>query len=159
MNKEIKDELKARLKGKVVILGIGNPLKGDDGFGPELVKRLKGRVSAALIDGGTAPESYLEVIANLKPDTIMVVDAVHFDGSPGELRLLSSKDIFSAGLSTHNLSPKVLMDFLNQRCSADVFMLAVQPKLIEFGAEMSGEVKRKVERLEALLSETLKGEV
>jgi len=153
------DELKARLKGKVVILGVGNPLKGDDGFGPELVKRLKGRVSAELIDGGTAPENYLEVIANLKPDTIMVVDAVHFDGSPGELRLLRSEDILSAELSTHKLSPKVLMDFLSQRCSADIFMLAVQPRSIEFGAEMNSEVKRKVERLEVLLSETLKVEV
>lgn len=150
------DELRARLKGRVVILGVGNPLKGDDGFGPELVKRLKGKVSAELIDGGTAPENYLEVIAKVKPDTITVIDAVHFNGSPGELKLLISKDILSAGLSTHSLSPKVLMDFLSQRCSADIFILAVQPGSIEFGAGLSPEVAKAAKEMEELLVEILR---
>ena len=39
-------------KGKVVIVGIGNLLRGDDGFGPALIERLSGNVEARCIDAG-----------------------------------------------------------------------------------------------------------
>ena len=38
----MKNSLKDILKGKIVILGIGNMLRGDDGFGPALVGALEG---------------------------------------------------------------------------------------------------------------------
>jgi len=36
----MKNIFKNILKGKVVILGIGNTLRRDDGFGPALIERL-----------------------------------------------------------------------------------------------------------------------
>jgi hydrogenase 3 maturation protease len=36
--------LKSILKGKVLIVGIGNPFRGDDGAGPALIKNLKSKV-------------------------------------------------------------------------------------------------------------------
>ena len=45
-------------KKKVVLLGIGNILKGDDGFGPALVHELEGKVPITCIDAGPAPENY-----------------------------------------------------------------------------------------------------
>lgn len=152
----LSEELKRRLKGKVVILGIGNTLKGDDGFGPELIKQLKGRVTAELIDGGVAPENYLKPIVDLRPDTIMILDAVHFGGSPGDIRILEPKDLLSAGISTHNLSPKMLIDFLGRDHSADIFVLAIQPESIEFGKKMSQEVRRAEEEIEELLVKILR---
>ena len=150
------DELKKRLKGKIVILGIGNTLKGDDGFGPELIKRLKGKVEADLIDGGTTPENYLKPIINLRPEVVMIVDAVHFGGQPGEIRLLEKEDILSIGISTHNFSPKLFMDFLSQGEVGDIFMLAVQPSSLEFGGDLGEVVLRTLGEVEELLIEVLR---
>ena len=47
------------LQGKVVIAGIGNTLRGDDGLGCYLVNRLKGRIHALCIDTGPTPENYV----------------------------------------------------------------------------------------------------
>ena len=49
--------LKDILKGKVVIVGIGNTLKGDDGFGPAVIEQLRETPlpdGVAAVDGGTA---------------------------------------------------------------------------------------------------------
>ncbi len=35
-----------------LILGIDDPLRGDDGLGPALLKRFQGKVGAVLIDAG-----------------------------------------------------------------------------------------------------------
>ncbi len=57
------DTLAIKLPGKrTVILGVGNPLHGDDAIGPNLVDRLRGRLEATLINAGEVPENYLSTI-------------------------------------------------------------------------------------------------
>jgi Ni,Fe-hydrogenase maturation factor len=47
-----------RVRGnRTVILGIGNPLQGDDGVGPSLVDFLHGWDAATLINAGEVPEN------------------------------------------------------------------------------------------------------
>lgn len=133
------------LKGKIVIVGIGNTLKGDDGFGPALVAALQGKVKAALIDAGTAPENYTGTITKLEPDTILLVDAVHLDKPAGEWAILGKKDILRAGLTTHDLSPDMLIEYLENTTKARIYLLGVQPKTLEFGDQMSEEVKNTLE--------------
>ena len=76
------------LKGKTVIVGIGNSLRGDDGLGPELILKLQGKLKAVCIDAGNSPESYTGKIVKENPDTILLVDAVHLNLPPGQYRLL-----------------------------------------------------------------------
>jgi len=47
MTNQRMEVLKEKLKGKVVIVGIGNSLRGDDGAGPELIKSLKFKVQCS----------------------------------------------------------------------------------------------------------------
>ena len=138
-------------KGKVVIVGIGNPLRGDDGFGPAFIEDLRGRVSALCIDGGSAPENYIGKIIKEEPDTILIVDAVHLDLAPGEYRLLEKEDILECGFTTHDLSPHMFIDFLEKETKADIYLLGVQPKSLSFGDQMSEPVKRALQELIGLL--------
>ena len=72
------EHLKLHLAGKVVILGIGNTFRGDDGIGSLLAQRLKDKVSFIVYDSGPSPENYLGKIIKDKPDNIIIVDAVDF---------------------------------------------------------------------------------
>jgi len=150
---KIKGRLKERLKGKIVIVGMGNPLKGDDGLGPYLIKRLKGKVRAHLIDGGSAPENYVGKIASLKPDTILVIDACDLGWTPGRMELIEIEKMRNTGYSTHNTSPGVFMNYLKEETGADVFMLAVQPKEVRLGDGVSSPVERAMERIGKWLGE------
>jgi hypothetical protein len=72
------DELIDRLQNRrTLILGIGNPLRGDDGLGPALIKRLQGKVGAVMIDAGDAPENHLFAIAKANPQAIVTWQFAH----------------------------------------------------------------------------------
>lgn len=136
----------------MVIVGVGNILRGDDGFGPALVERVKGKVQATCIDAGTVFENYIGVIAREKPDTVLIIDAAHLDIVPGEYDILEKEDIAKYhGLTTHDISPRMLMDHLEKETQAQIRMLAVQPACVSFGAAMSGSVEKALDELSELI--------
>lgn len=150
-NKMSFSNLKSILKGKVVIVGIGNILRGDDGFGPALISRLQGKLKALCIDAGTAPENYTGKIVKGNPNTILLVDALHLDKNAGEFELLKKEDIVKVGFTTHDISPNMFIEYLEKNTAANIYMLGVQPKSVSFGEEMSDEVKGALEQITNLI--------
>jgi hydrogenase 3 maturation protease len=141
------------LRGKTVIVGIGNALRGDDGFGPALIERLRGKVSAICIDAGNAPENYVGRIIKEAPDTILLVDVAHLDLEPGQYRLLEPDDIVPSGLTTHDMSSRMLIAFLQEQTQATILMLAVQPQQVSLGESLSACVTETLYTLEQQLQE------
>lgn len=151
MHKRIRPILEKILKGKTVIVGVGNIMRRDDGFGPRLINRIKDKINALCIDAGTAPENYLGSIAKEKPDTILLVDTMHMEKKPGEYDIFSKTDIARGGFTTHNISPTMLMEYLEKETDADIYLLGVQPQNIFFGEELSGRVKRTLDEMSGLM--------
>ncbi|MFQ5952416.1 MAG: hydrogenase maturation peptidase HycI [Candidatus Omnitrophota bacterium] len=147
--------LKNILKGKVIFLGIGNTLRGDDGFGPALVEKLRNETEFTCIDAGSAPQNYTGKIIKENPDTIIIADAVHLDQAPGEYEILKKDDILKSGFTTHDLSPNMFIEYLEKETTADIYMLAVQPKNMSFGEEMSESVKKAVEEILEAIKEAI----
>ena len=138
-------------QGKVAIVGVGNMLRGDDGFGPALIERIQGTVQATCIDAGPAPENYLGVIVRAKPDTILFIDAANIDMQPGAYAILKKEDIAGLGLTTHDIPLGMLMDYLEKESRAQICILAVQPAQVAFGSVMSGCVVKALDQLSALI--------
>ncbi|MCM8781869.1 MAG: hydrogenase 3 maturation endopeptidase HyCI, partial [Candidatus Omnitrophica bacterium] len=148
------DHLKEHLKGNVVILGIGNTLRNDDGAGSLLAARLKDKVPYTVYDAGEGPENYLGKIVRDEPDNIIIIDAVDFDAEPGEFRVIEAEDIKTANLfSTHNASISLTINYLQNNLKADIIILIIQPKNIGFGENLSPEVVGTLNKLENLFYE------
>ena len=143
------------LKGKVVIVGIGNVLRGDDGLGPVLVERLKENAAVNCINAGNALENHLGLISRNHPDTVLLVDAVHLGLSPGEARIVDPSRIEHAGLSTHDVSPGLFLDYLVEESKCSIFLLGVQPGKTEMGAGISDTVEKTLQILESELLEAV----
>jgi hydrogenase 3 maturation protease len=141
------------MRGKTIIVGIGNPLRGDDGFGPALIGRLQGKIPLICIDAGNAPENYLGRIAREEPDTVLLVDAAHLGLEPGQCRILQPEEILKCGLTTHDMSSRMLIEFLQNQTQADIFMLAVQPQNISLGEVMSECLIKTLDEIEMLILE------
>jgi hydrogenase 3 maturation protease len=135
------------IKGKTVFLGVGNVLRGDDGFGPALIERIRGNVDAVCIDAGSAPENYAGKIIKEAPDTVIIVDAAHLGRKSGEYEILKKEDIARAGFTTHDQSPDMFIGYLEANTEADIYMLAVQPEKVLFGEDMSASVKKAIEEI------------
>jgi len=142
--------------GKVVIVGIGNIMKGDDAFGPALVERLKKQKTKVVsIDAGNSVENYTGKIIKENPDTILFVDAAHLDESCGKYQVLKPEEIVKSGFTTHDMSSAMIIDYLKAQTKAKIYMLGVQPKNISLGSEMSEPVKKTLEEVCSLIMESV----
>jgi hydrogenase 3 maturation protease len=141
------------LRGKTVIVGIGNSLRGDDGFGPALIEQIQGKVGCICIDAGSAPEKFLGVIVKEEPDTILFVDAADLDLEPGQYRILEPVDIVKCGLTTHDMSSRMLIEFLENQTKANILMLGVQPQHLSLGEAMSQCLTETLDEIQMLIQE------
>jgi hydrogenase 3 maturation protease len=116
------------LTARSVIVGIGNPYRGDDGFGPAVIAALRGRIDAPLFDAGFAPENYAQRIAELAPDRILLLDAADLGVPAGTLRLTRPVSGPTLSLSTHTGGLELLATYWEGACRADCALLLAQPE-------------------------------
>jgi len=145
------DHLKEHLHGRVVILGVGNTMLGDDGVGSLIAQGLKGKIKADVFDCATAPENYIGKASKLNPDAILIIDASLFGQKAGDIALFESDDIARTGFSTHNSPVSMCMDFMGGSVKADILLLSVQPKSIAFDDNLTSEVRAAKNKIEGLL--------
>ena len=102
------------LQKENLVLGCGNPLFGDDGFGSELVSRLKdagienkfGNIS--VIDCGSGISPFLNLInaSRHKIKNLYIVDCGNFNAELGAVMILDGKEVSTQNFikSSHNMS-------------------------------------------------------
>jgi hydrogenase 3 maturation protease len=132
--------LAVRLRGRVTVVGIGNPLRADDVAGCLVVRGLRRAPGVQAIDAEEVPESHLGPVAAGRPDTILLVDAVDLGAAPGSLALLETRDLLGFTPSTHRVPLDILAHWLAQDTGATVLLLAVQPRATGLGQPLSPEV-------------------
>lgn len=146
------EKLNKVFKGKTIILGIGNVMKGDDGVGPILISRLKGKTKAILLDCGELPENYTQPIIEARPDKIVIVDAADWNGPPGEIKLIDAEEINNISLSTHDSSLQIFINYLKKHLPGiDIIIIGIQTKRRGFLDSLSPEVEKTVIELSHLL--------
>lgn len=153
--KKIQHRLKKLCARNVLVIGIGNTLKGDDGAGPVICQRLKEAFSDRVIDTGTVPENYIQPIIDKNPKNLLIIDAVDFGASPGTVQIFDIEQINSIALSTHSLSPRLFVDVICQSISPDISFLGIQPQQTGLNQPLSPEVSRAVESLVDMFSHLL----
>ena len=130
----------------VVVLGVGNRLRGDDAVGCVLCDELgAGSQDLHVIDCADTPENFVEPVAKLRPRRILVIDCCDFGVEAGEFRLFSRQELeeLSYGLlSTHTLPLSLTVELLSVETGAAIELLGIQPEQIEFGNDLSNPVRR-----------------
>jgi hydrogenase 3 maturation protease len=150
---EAEVQLARFLEGRVCLLGIGNRYRRDDGVGSQIAKSLGAHPDIDTVDAGFVPENHLETVAQLKPDSILLIDAADFGGAPGELRLIQPNEVAFSGISTHAGSLQMLAEYLEARTKARVALLAIQPSDIDSGEDLSPGVFAAAKALQEMLPE------
>jgi hydrogenase 3 maturation protease len=144
-------ELSELLERRWLLVGVGNDLRGDDGFGSLLARRLRSAGLPAL-DGGTAPENLTGPIRKAAPELLIVADAAGLDLPVGALRLLPGEALSSAASGTHDPGLGLMLGFLQHELSFTTRLLAVQPGRCELGTGPGPEVQAALERLSGLFA-------
>ena len=135
-------------KQKAAIIGVGNPLMGDDAAGTMVLKILseKGLPRGIdIVDAGTGGMTLLHLLA--KYDSIVIVDTVDMGLKPGELRTFSPEDVISIKgerkFSLHEADVFEMIMLARQlgHCPAKITICAIQPRTIRLTRGLSREVR------------------
>ncbi|WP_240008078.1 HyaD/HybD family hydrogenase maturation endopeptidase [Pseudaquidulcibacter saccharophilus] len=131
----------SELKKTILILGVGNNLLSDDGFGIHVIESLRDaheiENNSILIDGGT-------IGLNLLPDIedaehLIVVDAAEMGLEPGELRLFEGEDmddhLSKHKTTVHEVAMRDLLFAarLSGKMPKTRALIAVQPASLDWG--------------------------
>lgn len=141
-----------------VVVGLGNPLRADDGVGLVLLERLqtlsKPSWSAVrFVDAGTGGLSLLHLFS--EHDRVVIIDAADFKGRAGDARVVSAEEVLDhpQQLQVRLTHEPGLVEALRLAKNlgslpSDITIFAVQPKDLSYRQGLS---PRLTERLEALL--------
>jgi hydrogenase 3 maturation protease len=128
---------------RVFLVGVGNPMRADDGVGPKIIELLQKRLleNVMLINAETVPEAFTGKVEKYKPTHVMLIDAANFRGQVGEARLITGAQIGGQALSTHSLPLTLFISYIEKSIDVPVILLGIQPKTIDFDMPMSREIE------------------
>ncbi len=143
---------------RLAVLGIGNPFRGDDAVGIEVLKRLKGKVpeNARLFECETVPENRLDEIESFQPSHVLMIDAAQLNVDPGGARLVLPEEFARTVLSTHAMPLFILAEVLRKSLNAKVMLLGVQPERVEFGENLSPKLRKASREIAQILMEAIR---
>jgi len=151
------DELQSRIEDKeVLLLGVGNRSRGDDGVGSFLIKRLQRKIRIPLIDAGDVPENYISQIESSGVNILVIVDAADFNARPGEMALVEFGDFKKFGVSTRCAKLDVLFKVIPENNRPEMLLVAIQPGSTSSGVGLSEAVRTSLDGLESVFKRLFK---
>jgi len=139
------ESLSRLLREPTCLVGVGNPLRRDDGVGPWIIGALRADLAGSavrLVDAQDVPENFVPSIARDACRNVVFVDAVSAAGPPGSVLfgpLAEFGEIES--FSTHKLALSFSGKYL-EPAGKNVFLLGIVPADLAFGTGFSAPVER-----------------
>ena len=142
---------------RVVLVGVGNPMRADDGVGPKIIELLEEKPldNVFLINSETVPESFTGKVTGFKPTHVMLIDAANFRGAVGDTKLITGAQIGGQSVSTHSLPLTIFINIIENDLGIEVVLLGIQPSTIEFFASMTPKVEAAAKSIANTLYQVL----
>jgi hydrogenase 3 maturation protease len=156
----LKKELKKWLSSaeRIVIAGIGNPIRMDDFVGVKIAQDLRGKVSnnVLLIECETVPESFMQQIIDFNPTNVLLIDAAILGSKPGKSKLINPEQLIGyPAFSTHMLPLRIFCEYLAKTTRASIALLLIEPKQADFGEGLTSEINASAQNIVNALLEVL----
>jgi hydrogenase maturation protease len=157
----MQDKVAPASKPRILVLGVGNLLLGDEGVGIHVVRRLQSETldeNVTVIDGGTGGYSLLEYFQDA--DLAVVVDAALDGNPPGTITRISPRFArsYPPTLVSHDVGLKdtlAALEMLGQKPEIMLFAISIespgQPTL-----DLTPAVERAVPRAVRAIADFLK---
>ena len=140
---------------------MGAELREDDGVGMRIGRILDasgdGTGKLRVHYGSSAPENCTGPIRAQAPSHLVIIDAAHLGGQPGDVALLERDQIRGTSFSTHSLPLNMIVDFIaaaNPQLQ-DVMLIGIQPQAMGFDEPLTQRLEEVAQELAAGLREAV----
>ena len=131
---------------KLIVLGVGNDLKCDDGVGPFIIKRLKEEdiedENLIFINAETVPENFTGKLRKENPTHIIIVDACLMNGNPGDMQIVDKDDFSNIAISTHSMSLSYFVKYLEKDNDLKIIFVGIEPESLDYGENLTENVEK-----------------
>ena len=132
---------------KLIVLGVGNELKCDDGVGPFIIKKLKeegieNKKELLFINAETVPENFTGKIRKEKPTHVIIVDACLMGGQPGDIKIVNKDDFANIGISTHSMSLSFFVRYLEKGTDFGIIFIGIEPESMDYSEKLTENVEK-----------------
>lgn len=129
----------------IIVLGLGNILYGDEGFGVRVAEQLYTGYdfpdNVEIVDAGTRGQALLQYVE--KADRLLILDAVDFSMPPGTIIFKDNNEI-PAYLTAHKMSLHqtsfseiIGLATLQELLPDEMVLIGVQPVSLEYGTSLT----------------------
>lgn len=153
-------------KNKILMLGIGNVLWADEGFGVRVIEAIHRKyqfdANVQLMDGGTQGIYLVQHVQ--QADILIVFDAIDYGLAPGTLKRVKNEDVpkfmGAKKMSLHQTGFQEVLALaeLTGRCPERMLLIGVQPvELEDYGGSLRPAVKAQIDPAIAMALDYLAG--
>ncbi len=142
---------------RILVLGVGNSILKDEGFGVKVVEELEARREELgipsyvdIVDGATLGLDLLYYIGGR--DKVIMLDVVNAGEPAGTLFRFTAQDIKTKVLTKVSMHQVTLFDVLTMaelsgRMPAEAIIIGIQPAEIEWGLELTPTIAAQIPRV------------
>jgi len=147
---------------RILILGLGNPLLGDEGIGVRVVEELKGLElpdGVVVVEGGTTGLGLIGLMEGY--ERVIIVDAADMGHPPGRVVRFTPLEVqlktAEAPLSLHQIGLEEVLALAEalEVAPAELVIIGIQPSQLEVGAGLSPEVERAIPQIIRIILDEL----
>jgi len=146
-------------KTDVKIIGFGNKYRSDDGIGIRVVEELRKLDSFRnidIIDGGTSGTDLIFLVKDCSK--IIIIDAIDAGQNVDDVVNIQISDVEEfikrdyKSLSIHDLNLADILKLIKAlKINADISIIGVKPKKMDFGDRLSPEIEEKIPEIISLV--------
>jgi hydrogenase 3 maturation protease len=147
------EDLFADPHGRLHIIGLGNPIKKDDGVGLWIVEKLRRKVSNLRVKKFVnvhpallRPESLVSKVV-AEGHRALIVDAVEFNAAPGSILLDSLSGTKHGYFATHNIPLRLIPTLAQENNLERAHILGVQPLSTEVGEGLTEPISMSAQTI------------
>ncbi len=139
-------------KMRILLCGMGNEERGDDGFGSYIVKNIHETDIIKTINCHLYLENYLNKIVSFNPTMIILFDTVK--NNDDKTIFLRNDEILAhspISASTHSLPFSAIYQFLKKRGKPEIWFIGVRPNSYEHFSDETMKIAQRVTQVFNLL--------
>ncbi len=139
-------------KCKILVIGVGSPLRRDDAAALYLVEKLGRRGYSCVLECPMGVELCAHRIREINPELLIIVDAA-LGVEAGNVAVINKPP--SQGLwTTHNIDPELMHRYISSYANKVVYLL-LGVKDVGIGEGLSVEARRAVQKALKLLEKII----
>lgn len=140
---------------KILIVGLGNTILKDEGVGVYIAKKLsslKLPTRVKIVECGT---DLLRIMNHYsQQEKVIIIDAVRGGKEPGTIYQFDEEELLNIKAQTRSVhqisvssSIKLLKKLSSSWSKAQVMLIGIEPKIIDYGNDLSPEIKICADRI------------